>query len=96
MTATEVESVTTARELVDASNGVVDAAIAHAAVVTGGGAAIDDHQVHVERVAYLATQVRAARELVAYAERLREFRTRDEQAEAVACDESKRFMDCML
>ena len=27
------------------------------------------HQVHTERVAYLATQVRAARELVAYAER---------------------------
>jgi len=84
MTATEVDAVTTARELVDASKRVIDAAVVRAAIVTDGGAAIDDHQVHVERVAYLATQVRAARELVAYAERLREFRTRDEHAETAA------------
>jgi (2S)-methylsuccinyl-CoA dehydrogenase len=84
MTTTEVDAVTTARELVDAAKGAIDAAVAHAAAVTEGGAGIDDHQVHVERVAYLATQVRAARELVAYVERLREFSTRDEHAEGAA------------
>jgi (2S)-methylsuccinyl-CoA dehydrogenase len=59
-----------ARMLVDASQAVVDAALRHHAGVTGGGNDVDGHQVHTERVAYLATQVRAAHELVAYAERL--------------------------
>ena len=84
MTATEVDALTTARSLVDAAQGVVDAAVAHAAAVTEGGAAIDDHQVHTERVAYLATQVRAAHELAAAAERLREAGRRDEQTEGAA------------
>src|SRR3990170_7386146 len=35
---------------------------------TEGGRLIDDHQVHVERVAQLATEARAAAELLAYAE----------------------------
>jgi len=59
-----------ARLLVDATQRIVDAAIRHAAEVTEGGAKIDDHQVHTERVAYLATQARAAHELTAAAERL--------------------------
>src|SRR5690606_10165935 len=70
MTTTELNAIATARRLVDASQGVVDAALAHGATVTEGGRLIDDHQVHTERLAYLATQVRAASELVAYAERL--------------------------
>ncbi|MPZ99275.1 MAG: acyl-CoA dehydrogenase [Dehalococcoidia bacterium] len=70
MTTTELNAIATARRLVDASQGVVDAALAHGARVTEGGRLIDEHQVHTERLAYLATQVRAASELVAYAERL--------------------------
>jgi (2S)-methylsuccinyl-CoA dehydrogenase len=60
----------TARTLVDAAQRVIDAALRHHAAVTTGGRDIDAHQVHTERLAYLATQVRAAHELVAYTERL--------------------------
>ncbi|MFN8638910.1 MAG: acyl-CoA dehydrogenase family protein [Dehalococcoidia bacterium] len=42
------------------------------AAASGGGGGIDQRKVHTERLAYLATQVRAAHELVAYAERLDE------------------------
>lgn len=59
-----------ARLLVDNAQSVVAAALAYAAGVTEGGAKIDDHQVHTERVTYLATQVRAAHELASAAERL--------------------------
>jgi (2S)-methylsuccinyl-CoA dehydrogenase len=59
-----------ARLLVDGTQRVLDAAIRHAAELTEGGAKIDDYQVHTERVTYLATQVRAAHELTAAAERL--------------------------
>ena len=84
MTTTELNAVATARSLVDASQRVVDAALARTAELTDGGAAIDDHQVLVERVAYLATQLRAARELVAYVERLAEAGVRDAQSETAA------------
>ncbi len=60
----------TARSLVDSAQLVVDAALRAHAVVTGGGNDVDGYQVHTERLAYLATQVRAAHELVSYAERL--------------------------
>ncbi len=53
--------------LVGAMGEVVDASIASASELTAGGKAIDDHQVHSERVAYLATEVEAARQLLAYA-----------------------------
>jgi len=66
---TETNPVATARLLVDSAQRVVGAALQHAAGVTEGGAKIDDYQVHTERLAYLATQVRAARELVKFAER---------------------------
>lgn len=59
-----------ARTLVDAAQRIVDAAVKHASAVTRGGALIDDHQVHTERVAYLATQVRAAHDLTAFVERI--------------------------
>ena len=84
MTTTEIERAASARLLVDASQAVVDAAVAHAARVTEGGAGIDDHQVHVERVAYLATQLRAANELVSYVERLAAAATPDALSEAQA------------
>ena len=85
MTTTEATApATPARELVDAAKRAIDAAVAHGAAVTEGGRGIDDHQVHTERVAYLATQVRAARELVAYAERLREYHAPDATADEAA------------
>ncbi len=68
-TETAINPLTAARELTDAAQAVVDAALKHGAAVTEGGRTIDDHQVHTERLAYLATQVRAAHEQTAYAER---------------------------
>jgi (2S)-methylsuccinyl-CoA dehydrogenase len=53
-----------ARTLLEASERLVTRALERAREVTGGGRAIDDHQVLAERVAYAATQARAARELV--------------------------------
>jgi (2S)-methylsuccinyl-CoA dehydrogenase len=53
-----------ARRLCDAAGGLVDRAVARAREVTEGGLRIDDHQVLAERVAYAATQARAARALV--------------------------------
>ena len=73
MTTTETTpgaAIASARRLVEASTSVVGAALRSAAALTEGGRRIDDHQVHVERVSYLATQVRAAHELTSYAERL--------------------------
>jgi (2S)-methylsuccinyl-CoA dehydrogenase len=84
MPMTELDSVTIARSLVDVSQRVIDAVLTRIAEVTDGGAGIDDNQVQVERVAYLATQVRAARELVASVEELREADARDAQQEGAA------------
>jgi (2S)-methylsuccinyl-CoA dehydrogenase len=69
MTTTAINPLTAARELVDVCQSVVDSALAHASEVMEGGKLVDDHQVHTERLAYLATQVRAAHEQAAYAER---------------------------
>ncbi len=69
MTATASDPTTAARQLVDACDAVLAAALRAGAAMTDGGRNIDDHQVHTERLAYLATQVRAAGELTAYVER---------------------------
>ena len=69
MTTTASDAATAARRLVDASQQVMDAALRAGAETTGGGREVDDHQVHVERLAYLATQVRAAHELASFVER---------------------------
>jgi len=53
--------------IVGVLDGVAKQAIASASKLTDGGKRIDDHQVHCERVAYLATEVEAARALAAYA-----------------------------
>ena len=53
--------------LVAAVEGVVGDALAVAAKRTAGGKGIDDEQVHVERLAYAATEARAARDLLTYA-----------------------------
>lgn len=70
MTATASDPTTAARLLVDACETVIAASLRAGAQLTDGGRNIDEHQVHTERLAYLATQVRAAAELTAYAERI--------------------------
>jgi len=53
-----------ARLLCDASAGLIERACERAQAITESGKRIDDHQVMTERVAYAATQARAAAELV--------------------------------
>src|SRR6185295_17190065 len=53
--------------LVSALERVVDAALENTAKKTERGKTIDDHQVHCERVSYLATELRAAKALADYA-----------------------------
>jgi (2S)-methylsuccinyl-CoA dehydrogenase len=54
--------------LVGALEEVAAAAVAAAKEMTEGGRRIDDHQVHSERIAYLSTEVAAARALLEYAQ----------------------------
>ena len=56
-----------ARAIAAAARRLTDAAVARARELTSGGETIDAHQVVVDRVAYAATEVRAAEELVAAA-----------------------------
>jgi len=82
--ATRTDALAAAQRLSVAAQEAVDAAIATAARLTEGGKRIDDHQVHAERIAQLATNARAARELVAYAERQAQAGKRDALAEEQA------------
>src|SRR5919201_913473 len=54
--------------IVDALQKVRDEALHHGRSVTDKGKEIDAHQVHAERLAYLATEVEAARALLTYAQ----------------------------
>src|SRR5262245_41677843 len=60
-----------ARTLTEAARLLTDTAVKHATELTHGGQAIDAHQVVVDRVAYAATEVRAACELLAAAKSAR-------------------------
>jgi (2S)-methylsuccinyl-CoA dehydrogenase len=55
-----------ARPLLEAAESLLAPALERARAVTSGGKAIDDHQVVAERVAYAATEARAACEVVAF------------------------------
>jgi (2S)-methylsuccinyl-CoA dehydrogenase len=55
-----------ARAALSAAENLTGQAVARAGEITKGGEAIDDHQVLSERVAYAATETRAARELTEY------------------------------
>jgi (2S)-methylsuccinyl-CoA dehydrogenase len=77
----ESESLAAARQLADIAAGVAESAIESAAKLTDGGKNIDEHQVHAERIAQIATEARAAEELVAYAETQAKADKRDELAE---------------
>lgn len=57
-----------ATTIVDALQRVRDEAQHHGRTVTDKGKGIDDHQVHAERLAYLATEVEAACALLTYAQ----------------------------
>jgi len=60
-----------ARTLEAAARGLLDRSIERARAITGAGAAIDEHQVLTERVAYAATEAVAMRELLAAVETAR-------------------------
>lgn len=77
----ESESLVAARQLADIAAGVAESAIESAGKLTEGGKNIDDHQVHSERIAQIATEARAAGELVAYAEKQAKNGKRDELTE---------------
>jgi (2S)-methylsuccinyl-CoA dehydrogenase len=81
---TEQDVLTSARVLSDAAAAAVDAALDAGAQLTNGGKAIDEHQVHAERLAQLATAARAAAELTSYAERQATVRKADALAEEQA------------
>src|SRR5262249_12154577 len=53
--------------LVDATDAVVKEALEVASKRSNGGKGIDDEQVHCERLAYAATELQAAKDLLAYA-----------------------------
>jgi (2S)-methylsuccinyl-CoA dehydrogenase len=57
-----------ARIALAAVRSLTDTAVARCAELTGGGRRIDDHQVVVDRVAYAATEARAAAELAVAAD----------------------------
>jgi len=61
-------SLADARALVGAGESLLTPALDRARALTRNGAAIDDHQVVTERVAYAATELRAAQEVSAFAE----------------------------
>ena len=81
---TEADALASARRLADAASDAVDGIVAAASRLTDGGRNIDDYQVHAERVAQLATEARASRELVAYGERQATAGRRDALAELQA------------
>ncbi|MEE2679982.1 MAG: acyl-CoA dehydrogenase family protein [Myxococcota bacterium] len=62
---------TDAQPLLECAEALVAASVARATEITEGGRTIDDHQVLSERVVYAATQARAARELLDFAEAAR-------------------------
>ena len=55
-----------AGKLLDAADALLERALDGAREITGGGKTIDDHQLLSERVAYAATERRAARELIEF------------------------------
>ncbi len=67
MTASRDVTLEAAGRLVQAAQGVLDRGLAAGRVTTSNGKGIDDHQVLAERLAYAATELRAAQELLRYA-----------------------------
>ena len=68
MTAACQPTLDDARTLLAAGEDLYEQALARAKEITENGRTIDDHQVLTERIAYAATEARAAREVITYAE----------------------------
>ncbi len=83
-TSTDTSALLGARQLAAEAETLAAAAAAKAAELTEQGAKIDDHQVLCERLAYIATEARAARSLVSYCERLAAASTPDALGESQA------------
>ncbi len=64
---TATETLDAARRISELATAAAESAVAAASRLTEGGRLIDEHQVHAERIAQLATEARAAEELVSYA-----------------------------
>jgi (2S)-methylsuccinyl-CoA dehydrogenase len=77
----ETETLAAARELADIAKDVSKSAVESASKMTDGGKNIDEHQVHAERIAQMATEARAASELAGYAEAMASAGKRDVLAE---------------
>jgi len=73
-----------ARQLTTEAEALAAAAVARAAELTAQGKAIDEHQALCERLAYIATEARAARALLTYSERLAEAGRGDAVSESQA------------
>jgi (2S)-methylsuccinyl-CoA dehydrogenase len=74
-----------ARMLLSAGESLLSPALESARALTRKGTAIDDHQVVTERVTYAATELRAAREVLAFQESIAQRgRGADSEATAVA------------
>jgi len=65
---TQTAALASARTLTNLASDAAKAAVAAGARLTDGGKRIDDYQPHAERIAQLATEAKAAEELLAYAE----------------------------
>ena len=65
-TIADEETIADAEALLSAAERVTDRALERARETTNHGKAIDEHQVQAERLAYAATELRAARELLNY------------------------------
>ncbi|HEV7730722.1 MAG TPA: acyl-CoA dehydrogenase family protein [Candidatus Binatia bacterium] len=70
--------------ILPALRATIETALESGRRITNGGKAIDDHQVHAERLAYAATEVTAAEALAEYAASRREAGQPDEHAERMA------------
>ncbi|HYV57999.1 MAG TPA: acyl-CoA dehydrogenase family protein [Candidatus Nitrosopolaris sp.] len=70
--------------IIAAARAVLEAALAAGRRTTAGGKAIDEHQVHAERLAYSATEVAAAEALAEYAHQRRDAGAADETTDLMA------------
>ena len=77
-----------AKTLLEAGQKLLGPALDRARKITEGGRAIDDHQVLTERVAYAATEERAARELYEFNVALKDEGRGDELREATCAASS--------
>lgn len=82
--------------LITALTQALEKALAHARQLTEGGRGIDAHQVHCERLAYQATELRAAQDLLRYAGAQQEYGQADavtaSMALAFAAEVTQKFL----